>query len=346
MPGSPPGLLTVDPEASPTSIRVLAYDKDQVYEHTNVSIGTLRELLEKKCMFWVDVVGLGDTTRIRELGELFNLHPLALEDAVHLHQRPKVDSYDEQLFCVMHRLALSDKLSVEQESFFLGKNYVISFHEYNTDFLEPVRQRLRKTTGRIRDAGSDYLAYAIIDAIVDNYFPVLDKFAIQLEGIEDKLTEHVVSDFYMHLQDIRRDLLTVRRAIWPLRELLSNMMSTEEVEFISEPTTVYLRDCYDHVNQLIDLLENCRELCSSLMETYHTSVATRTNEVMKVLTIISTIFIPLNFIAGIYGMNFNPNASPLNMPELNWFLGYPFALSVMLAVALGLTLYFRRKGWL
>jgi len=237
-------------------------------------------------------------------------------------------------------------LRLEQMSVFFGKDFVVTFQEDPGDPLDPVRERLRHNRGRIRSLGPDYLAYAIIDAIVDHYFPVLESFADRIDELEEDVLGVQAPNVLGPLQDIRRELLLLRRAVWPLREMIGSLARDDCEGLVSRKTVPYLRDCQDHAAQLMDVLESCRELSTALMDAYISSVALRTNDVMRVLTIMSTIFIPLTFIAGIYGMNFDPSTSPLNMPELRWPLGYPFALGLMAITALALVFFFRRKGWL
>jgi magnesium transporter len=239
---------------------------------------------------------------------------------------------------------VEEKLASEQISIIFGPNYVLTLQEVPGDSFDPVRERIRHGKGRIRGRGSDYLAYALIDALTDEFFPVLEHFGERVEALEDALLERPGPATLHEIHDIKRELLALRRAAWPERELLNAMMRNDS-ELITADTKIYLRDCYDHVVQAMDMIETYRELASGMLDVYLSSVSNRMNEVMKVLTIIATIFIPLTFIAGIYGMNFDPDRSPLNMPELRWYYGYPFSLALMAVVALALVYYFRRKGW-
>jgi magnesium transporter len=238
-----------------------------------------------------------------------------------------------------------DRVETDQLSLFLGKDYVLTFQERVGDAFEPVRERIRKSGVRVRDAGPDYLAYCLIDAFIDYYFPVLESYGERLESIEEDVLSRPGPQLVSQTHEVKRDLLTLRRAIWPLRETVNSLVR-EPSPFISDDTRVYLRDCYDHTIQIIDLLENYRDVASSLMEVYLSSVSNRLNEIMKILTMFTAFFIPLSLIAGIYGMNFNTARSPLNMPELNWYLGYPFVLGLMAAVSIGMLTFFKRKGWL
>ena len=345
-PGTPPGTIIVHPEAAPPTIRILAYGPGDVLEENVSSPQQVREFFGTRPVLWVDVEGLGDAATIHALGEIFNVHRLALEDIVTVHQRPKIEQYDEQLFIVARAVYLGEQLETEQISLFIGEDFVLTFQEGRPgDCLEAIRERIRKKGGRIRDAGYDYLAYAILDAIVDSYFPILEAYGERLETLEDEILLRPQVDTVARIHGIKRDLLTLRRAMWPQRETFNALLRSESAVMTTE-TRLYLRDCYDHSVQILDLLETYRELGSDLIDIYLSMVSNRTNEIMRVLTVISLIFIPLTFIAGVYGMNFNPEKSPWNMPELEWYLGYPLSLVLMLAVALGQLIYFRRRGWL
>jgi magnesium transporter len=268
-----------------------------------------------------------------------------LEDVVNTHQRAKLEEYDDHLFVVLRvPLEFADFRS-EQLTLFLGGDYLLSFQEKPSAILDPVRARLRAGRGRIRNSGPDYLAYAIIDVCLDAYFPVLERCGERVEALEQAVLEQPDDRVIAGIHAVKRELLAIRRALWPQREMLNGLIR-DESPLISERTRVYLRDCYDHVIQLIDLVETYREIASSLVDIYLSSVSSRLNEVMKVLTIIATIFIPLGFIASLYGMNFDRAVSPLNMPELGWYFGYPLVLLIMCATVFGLLYYFRRRGWL
>jgi len=344
-PGAPPGSLVVDPHAPLPIIRVIAYGSETVHEELVEDVSRIGSYLGRQPVTWVNVDGLGDAAVIRKLGEIFGIHRLALEDIINSHQRAKVDQYDNHLFVVGRMVEMADHVETEQLSLFLGKSYVLTFQERVGDAFDPVRERIRKAGGRVRNAGPDYLAYALIDAFIDNYFPVLEKYGERLESIEEDVLSRPEPVLVSRMHEVKRDLLTLRRAIWPLRETVNSLVR-EPSPFISDETRVYFRDCYDHTIQIIDLLENYRDVASGLMEVYLSSVSNRLNEIMKILTMFTAFFIPLSLIAGIYGMNFNTARSPFNMPELNWYLGYPFVLGLMATVALGMVTFFRRKGWL
>jgi len=342
---APPGTL-IEPEGAPEPVvSVVAYDQTRLVERTLRDPDELPALLREYQVVWVNVNGLGDAALMHQLGEIFGLHSLALEDVLNTRHRPKAEAYDDNLFVVTRMAQIrGDALDVEQVSLFLGKRFVVSFQERPGDCFAPVRERIRKGGTRVRFMGADYLAYALIDAIVDAYFPVLEHYSERLNDAEDAVVADPENHTVEHIHALKRDFQVLRHGIWPFREALRDL--SDEMPFIREETKLFLRDCHDHVIQIVDILETFRERAAGLNDLYLSSLSNRMNEVMKVLTIIATIFIPLSFIAGVYGMNFNPQVSPLNMPELQWYLGYPFALGIMALVAVGLLYYFRRKGWI
>jgi magnesium transporter len=344
-PGAPPGSLVVDPQAPLPVIRVIAYGPDTVHEELVEDVSRIHNYLGRYPVTWVNVDGLGDASVVRRLGEIFTVHRLALEDVINVHQRAKVDQYAKHLFIVGRMVGMGDRVETEQLSLFLGKDYVLTFQERVGDSFDPVRERIRKSGGRVRNAGADYLAYTLVDAFLDNYFPVLERYGERLESIEDEVLSRPEPQLVSRMHEVKRDLLTLRRAIWPLRETVNSLVR-EPSAFVSDETRIYFRDCYDHTIQIIDLLENYRDVASGLMEVYLSSVSNRMNEIMKILTMFTAFFIPLSLIAGIYGMNFNTARSPFNMPELNWYLGYPFVLGLMGTVALVMLTFFRKKRWL
>jgi len=344
-PGTTPGTVKTDPEAERPVIRVISFGPDDLKEEETEDLDALSGLVGKRPVTWVDVQGLGDAKTIRRLGEIFHLHPLALEDVVNTHQRAKVEDYDEHLFVVVRMLTEGEQLDTEQMSLFVGPNFVLTFQERAGDRLGPVRRRLRQGKGRIRQLGADYLAYALLDAVVDAYFPVLEQYGEALDALDAQISTRPSPDTVIQVHQMRSDLLLLRRAIWPFRDGIGELLR-DSSPLISEETRFYLRDCYDHTLQIIDLVETCREMCSDLRDYYLSAVSNRMGEVMKVLTIMATIFIPLSFIAGVYGMNFDTHVSAWNMPELRWPLGYPLALGLMAAVAGAQLWYFWRRGWL
>lgn len=344
-PGAPPGTLIVDPNAPKPVLTVIAYGPDGFVEKRPQNLETLKDDLERWPVTWVNVDGLGDAEILKALGERFHIHPLALEDVINVHQRAKVEPYKENHFIVARMVELKEDALTEQVSFFLGPNYVVTFQEKVGDCFNPVRDRIRKPGHRIRQAGADFLLYALLDAVVDAYYPILETLGDRLDTLQESVLKKPTPATVTLVHNAKRDLRTLRRAIWPLREVL-NSLYRDPVPLITADTRLYFRDCYDHTIQIIDLVETYREMASDLTDVYLSSVSNRMNEIMKVLTIIATIFIPLTFIAGIYGMNFNPEVSPWNMPELNWVFGYPFSLGLMAGTAIIMLLFFRRKGWL
>lgn len=343
-PGTMPGTLTPNPEARATTIRMMGYSSDTIEETHLDGYGDIASARAASQTLWIDVAGLADVALIEQIGKTFGLHRLALEDVVNVHQRPKADTFDDHAFIVARMRQHEHRESV-QLAMFLGADFLLTFHEGSTDCFEPVRTRLRKNLGRIRGAGPDYLAYALIDIVVDEFYPILEIHGEELETLEAAVVSSPDPSQINRLHALKRDLLDIRRIIWPTREMLSSLVH-DESPFIKAPTAHYFRDAYDHTIQLMDVVETYREIASGLLDIYLSSVSARLNEVMKVLTIIATIFIPLSFITGLFGMNFDRNASPWNMPELGWRFGYPMALLFMAAIAAALVLYFWRKGWI
>lgn len=338
--GAPPGSMEVDPAAPVPVLSAIWFADGDVLEERGASIERLKDLRSRSGVLWVSVAGLGDIGILKQVAELFSLHRLALEDVVHTHQRPKLEDYPEHQFLVLRILDDERPGETEQLCLFLGDDFILTFEEHRGDCFEPVRHRLRDPNSRLRRNGIDYLAYALVDSIVDAYFPALESLGERLEAVEELVVSgNTPGDVVRDLHCVRRELLEARRALWPLREVMSSLMRGDSKR-VTNQTRVYLRDVYDHVVQLLDLLENHRELGASLTELHLASASIRLNEVMKVLTLIATIFIPLTFVVGIYGMNFD------YMPELHWRYGYPMVMGAMLAMALGMLIWFRRRGWL
>ncbi|MCK6550702.1 magnesium/cobalt transporter CorA [Myxococcota bacterium] len=347
LPGTSPGTLNADPLAPKPVLSLISYGEGHFEERRLDKADDVAPFLRGPHKLWLDVEGLGDAETVRRIGELFALHPLALEDVLNVHQRAKAESYGTHLFVVL-RMASRDeeRLETEQAAIFLGERFVITFQEdLEGDSFEPVRERLRTNNGRMRLLGSDYLAYALIDAIVDHYFPVLERYGDRLDVAEEQVIAEPTRQTLDVIHEMKRELLTLRKSFWPLREAINGLVRDAH-PLIKDETRLYLRDILDHITQIIDIIETYREIVSGLMDVYLSSLSNRMNEVMKLLTVISTIFIPLTFIAGIYGMNFDPKVSPWNMPELEWAWGYPFALLLMGGTAAALLVFFRRKGWL
>ncbi len=347
-PGTPPGTLTVDPAASPSQISAFGFAATAIDEQPAIKAGDLARLMRKGETLWVDMAGLGDGEALRQIGMHFDLHPLALEDVVNLHQRPKFEDYESHHFVVMRMPdpeKCLDGFQSEQVSLCFGPGFVTTFQERPGDVFDPVRRRLRNPASQLRRRGADYLAYTLIDAVIDSYFPVLEQMGERVEALETSVIERPDTSHIGQVHSLKHDLLAIRRAVWPMRDMLAAMLRDDSA-LIDPATHIYLRDCHDHTIQLIDMIETYREIASGLVDLHLSSLSNRTNEVMQVLTLIATIFIPLTFIVGVYGMNFDPEAGPLNMPELGWRFGYPVVMGLMLALAVVLVLWFHRKGWL
>lgn len=343
--GLPPGTLihVGEKREGEVGLHLIHYGTD-VLEEKSLSNFTEYENKEIKTegIEWLDVVGLHDTALIEQIGKKFSIHPLALEDILNTEQRPKIDEYDDFLYIVLKMLDLDEEtgaLTIEQVSFILKENLVISFQERKGDVFDSVRERIRNTAGRFRKLGADYLLYALMDSVVDNYFVILEKIGEQVEETEELLLTHPDQETVRSIYRMKRELLTLRHAVWPLREAVSSIRKTEHI-LVQSQTQTYFSDLYDHVIQNIDTVENFRETVSGMLDLYLSSISNRMNEVMRVLTVIATLFIPLTFIVGVYGMNFK------YMPELEWHWGYPFVWILMICVAFVMMYWFKRKKWL
>lgn len=344
--GAPSPVAEASKQARPPKISVFAYGPDGVDEYSDVKPEALAELRAKRPVTWIDVDGFGDPDVIDRIGKALDLHPLALEDATNLYQRPKFEEYPSHAFVVVRMAQCTDHVSSEQLAIFLGQGFIVTFQgEHPGDSLEPVRKRIRLDHGRIRSEGPDYLTYALIDAVLDHYFPVIDQFGDMLEQLEDELSARPVHNAIERIQHAKQDLMVLRRAILPMRDVVNSMVR-DESRFVGKQARLYLRDCYDHTVQIMDVIGSFRELTAGLMELYLSAVSYRMNEIMKFLTLVSTIFIPLTFIVGVYGMNFDPQRSRYNMPEIEYPYGYPLVMGGMAVIALLLVWYFKRKGWL
>ncbi|MBK6516309.1 MAG: magnesium/cobalt transporter CorA [Polyangiaceae bacterium] len=343
--GASPGTLHFHSH-EPPEIVLFDFHEQRAEEKKLEHIDDCIPFLDSESVTWIDVRGIGHEPTFRRLAEIFKIHPLALEDLVNVPQRPKAEAYPNQQIFVCRMVSLHNgALKTEQFGILFGKGYVVTVQEEpEIDCLDPVRNRIRNGRGTIRTQGSDYLAHAILDAVIDGFFPVLEHYGETLEQLELQLlrTQHASST---HIFAVKRDLLELRRAIWPQRDLLSQVVR-DESPHIAEETRRYYRDTYDHAVQIMDMVETFREVTSSLTDLLMTGASNRLNEVMKVLTIVSTIFLPMTFVAGVYGMNFDPDASHLNMPELRWAYGYPFSLALMVGSAALLLLFYRWRGWI
>ena len=349
-PGAPPGTLTPLESAQPPVIDVIVFDRGHVKEQRVATVDAALARLGGGAITWINIDGLGDPSVFARLGERLGLHPLALEDVLNVPQRPKVERYDKHMFLVMRTMRLevanATRIPVvaaiidEQVSAFFGTDWVVTIQERSDgDCFEGVREAIRQSRGRVREAGADYLTYLLTDSVVDAYFPVVDELAERMQAIEEEaLGAASTEETLLRLTRLRHDLIGVRRAVWPMREVVT-VLQREESPPITAETRVFLRDVYDHAVQALEIVESLRETAVSVMEVFLSVQNQRLNEVMKVLTVIATIFIPLTFIASIYGMNFK------HLPELEWRWGYPAVLGLMVLTAGGMIGYFRRRGW-
>jgi magnesium transporter len=348
VPGTPPATLIskAESEGGPPVITLIQYDRDSIFEGEFDTFEALMQRFDPAMVNWINVDGLSDVELLRKLGDRFNIHPLALEDVLNTTQRPKVELYADHFFIVSEMIYEVDRrIALEQLSIFLGSSFVMTIQEESQhDVFEQVRSHLRSGRGYARKMKSDYLAYALLDATVDQFYPILDTLGESVEGIEQELLRKPSRETQRRLYEIKRLLLQLRRTAWPQREIF-NTLIRDDSGLISKETQIFLRDCYDHTVQIIDILESYRDLAAGLMDVYLSSLSFRTNEIMRVLTVISSIFIPLTFLAGVYGMNFNTE-QPWNMPELNWPFGYLLCLGVMACIAAGMILFFKRKNWM
>ena len=347
-PGTAPGTLVAKSDRRrPVTIHLIDYTEDRLEEVRLASAADCRDYLVRESRTWIKVNGQADPETLRNLGDLFGLHDLALEDVLNTGQRPKLELYDDQLFIIAAMPFYDgENLDIVQVSLFIGKNYLICLCPLDEDPFEPVRKRMRLPNNRrFATRGIDYLLYALLDLVTDSAFPVLEQFGYQLEEMETDLLENPNQRTLAQIHSLKRELLVLRRVLWPQRELLTSLMRTED-PLIHANTQVYFRDCHDHSVQIIELLESFREMATSMLDIYLSSISQRTNETMRVLTIIATIFIPLTFVAGVYGMNFTNPDSPWAMPELGWYFGYPMVWGVMIALTAGLLWFFKRRGWM
>ncbi len=342
--GLPPGTLIHigDKKLEAPRITVIDYQEQTFEEKQVTKIEDCFEFKAKPTVTWINIDGIHDTQLIEKIGSNYDIHPLTLEDILTTSQRPKFEDLEKYIFIVLNMLSFSkekQQVQTEQVSIILGRNFVISFQESVGDVFDPIRDRIRNAKGRIRKMGCDYLMYSLMDAIVDNYFAILEKLGEKIESLEDELVASADEKTLKHIHSLKREMIHLRKSVWPLRELI-NGLERSESSLIEDSTAVYLRDLYDHTIQVIDTVESYRDMVSGMLDIYLSAISNRMNEVMKVLTIIATIFIPLTFIVGVYGMNFK------FMPELEWKFGY-FAVWVIILILAGVMLiYFKRKKWL
>jgi len=348
--GMEPGAMVFvgDRKTEKTRIKVITYDEIRYEEKEVESIEACLPSRDSLALTWISVIGLHDTDVIERLGQHFNVHPLILADIAHTGHRPKIEETDQYVFVALKMIYTESPegdVYTEQLNLVFGDRFVISFQERENRVFDQVRERLEKTVPRSRFLGADYLAYALVDAVVDQYFTILERLGEQIESVEDELVIRPGRESLTAIHDMKRQLILMRKRVWPLREVVGSLERTES-KLTHDYTRVYVRDLYEHVIQVIDTIETFREMASGLLDIYLSSISNRMNEVMKMLTIIATIFIPLGFLAGVYGMNFNTEASPFNMPELNAKYGYVGFWLAAVAVGGGLLLFFRRKRWL
>ena len=341
--GLPPGTLVHIGEKVVDSpeITIVNYTDEGCATTCVESVEDCADFREKPGVTWFNVYGVNQPETIEKMGRIFSLHPLLMEDIMNTDQRPKMEAYDDYLFVVLKTLYYNEnekEIVTDQISFVLGKNYVVSFQERRRGLFDPVRSRLGNGKGRIRKITADFLLYSLIDVIIDNYFVVLEKLGEIVDQLEVRLVASPRTEALQAIQRLKREMIFLKRSVWPLREVIGGMERGES-PLIQDSTYLYLRDIYDHTVQAIDIIETYRDTLSGMLDIYLSSVSNRLNEVMKVLTIIATIFIPLTFIVGVYGMNFE------FMPELKWRWGYPFVLILMLSVSLFMVHYFKKKKW-
>jgi magnesium transporter len=342
--GLPPGTIVFVGEKRREQVKlsVISYDAVNFQEK---EVNTVEEALSfrnKSSVTWLNIDGVHQSDIIEQVGKSFGVHPLALEDIANTGQRPKMEDFIDYIFVVLKMLRFDEKenqTKTEQVSMVLGPDFVVSFQEREGDVFDIIRERLRNNKGRIRKMGADYLVYALIDAIIDNYFTILEKLGETIEDMEDKLVTSPTSETLQTLHDLKREMIFLRKSVWPLREVV-NRLERSESPLIKKSTRVYFRDVYDHTIQVMDSVDTFRDMLSGMLDIYLSSISNRMNEIMKVLTVIATIFIPLTFIVGIYGMNFK------YMPELGQRWGYPAVLILMLAITIAMLIYFRKKKWI
>ena len=343
-PGTSPGTLAPSPEQKNVKSRItlITYDQDHYLKKEIDNIEEALPLKDAPAVTWINIDGLHDIALIESFGRQFGIHPLTQEDIVNLGQRPKAEDFDDYLYIVFKMLSYRDgmdQIESEQVSLILGSNFLISFQEVPGDVMAPVRERIAKGKGRIRKAGCDYLAYALIDSVVDHYFLVLEAFGEKIEELEAELLSDPTPNSLQHLYAMKRDVIFFRKQVWPIREMLNRLVK-EESPLIDKSVDVFISDVYDHTIQIIDTIESFRDLMAGLLDIYLSTISNRMNAIMKMLTIMATIFIPLTFIAGIYGMNFD------YMPELKWHWAYPALWAIFISIFVGMLAWFKHKKWL
>jgi magnesium transporter len=347
--GLPPGspVFIGEKVTEQFGLDMVNYDAEHLSLSTPARLDEIHLPKEPPGNTWIRVHGLHDAEAVNRFCLGFGLHPLTIEDILHTGQRPKIDHYDDYLFLVINLISFDDEsreMSMEQISFVLGPNYLLTFHEKDDNIFADVLARLESNKGRTRKLGVDYLLYSLLDRVVDNFFSVLEKIGEEVEDLEEELIAAPSPETLQAIHFLKREMILLRKSVWPLREVI-NGLQRDETAFLGESIRLYLKDLYDHTIQILETVESFRDIISGMIDIYLSSVSNRMNEVMKVLTIFAVIFIPLTFIAGLYGMNFNSSRSPFNMPELNWYFGYPFALLLMGGTAISMLIYFKKKKW-
>jgi magnesium transporter len=340
--GAPPGTLFYNGEVRTDRVKItlIEYNETEFFEDVYYDLSDCLSHVKPHMVKWINVEGLHKPELVEAVGKIYNIHPLTLEDIVHVDQRPKFEDYDHYVVAIMKMISYTDQVNSEQLAIVLLENTVISFQEPNNgDAFDIIRNRLRQAKGRVRKLGADYLAYALMDAVVDCYFTAIEKIGDKIEEIEEEIISNSDKKSLLELYHLKREMIYLRKQVWPMRDMINNMVRSETT-LINSTSDIYLRDLTDHVTRIIDTVETYRDLLSGIMDIYLSTNANRMNEVMKVLTIMSSIFIPVTFIAGVYGMNFD------NMPELHTKNGYFITWGVMLSIILGLVIYFKRKKWM
>ncbi len=347
-PGTIPGTLNAEgnPESEPLQIKLVSYNQQNISIEDDVQVSDIPNHLVEGEVAWINIEGHLDVDSLVQLGQIFKLHQLALEDVLNTGQRPKVDSYDEFVFMVMNLPKVQNELiEIGQISFFYNHQFLITVCQNQTDVFDKIMIRLNDSNTQLRMRSSDFLLYTLVDAIIDEGFPVLERYSQQIEEVEELILTETDNGTLEKIYILKRELIMLRHTMWPQRDLVNKLLRNES-GFIKDKSLIYMRDCYDHTVQLIDLLESFRELTGSMLDTHLSSSNSRTNEVMRILTIISTIFIPLTFIVGVYGMNFNPTLGAFSMPELTSPYGYLIVWIVMIIITVSMVFFFRRKKWL
>ncbi len=342
-----PGTLEADPAGELTTVDLMCFGPDSCEERRLETPDQVRSLeLPKDKVSWLNLDGLRDLALLQSIAQRFGVHPLAMEDAVDTAQRAKIDVYGDHCCIVLPMPFLGERhFRTEQLTLILGKEWIVTVQEgIEGDCLDPLRRRIREHKGRIASGSASYAAYAIVDTVIDAYFPLIEHLEHRIEQLEDDVIFRTSPHDIVRIRVLKRDIATLRRAVWPLRDAVNAMMTIDQI--FSPEDRLYLRDAYDHVARVLDMLDNARSIAADLTDIYMAVTNNRMGEVTKLLTIIATIFMPLSFIAGLYGMNFDPESSPFNMPELDWYFGYPFALALMAGTAILLLLFFRRRGWM